>query len=424
LKRRAASSLISIAPLGAILCLPCGASAQGPVGPEFQINTYVPGDQQYPSIAADDDGDFVVVWRSTLQDGAALGVFGQRYNAIGAPLGPEFRVNSYTTDSETSPAIASDGSGDFVVVWHQSVGQDGSSAGVFGQRYDGSGAPLGAEFQVNTFTTGPQYGPDVASDTAGNFVVVWTSAQDGSGNGVMAQRYASSGAPLGPEFLVNTYTTGEQYGGHVSSDSAGNFVVVWASSGQDGSNYGVFGQRFASTGAPIGPEFRVNSYTTSYQNRPFVASDSSGDFVVVWRSNLQDGSSLGVFGQRYASSGAPLGVEFRVNTYTTSAQFHPVVAADSAGNFVVAWHGYQQESGSSLAVFAQRFDSSGTPSGPEFRVNTFTPGHQFAPSVAADSSGKFVIAWTSEQQDGSARGVFGQRYRPIVPVELMRFGIE
>ena len=51
---------------------------------------------------------------------------------------------------------------------------------------------------------------------------------------------------------------------------------------------------------------------------PSVASDAAGNFVVVWDSADQDGSDVGVFGQRYASSGAPLGPEFRVNTYTTS----------------------------------------------------------------------------------------------------------
>jgi len=44
--------------------------------------------------------------------------------------------------------------------------------------------------------------------------------------------------------------------------------------------------------------------------------------------------------------------------------------------------------------------------------------------VAAAFGGNFVVAWTSDQQDGSAYGVFGQRYGPIVPVELMRFGVE
>jgi hypothetical protein len=44
----------------------------------------------------------------------------------------------------------------------------------------------------------------------------------------------------------------------------------------------------------------VNTYTTSRQARPAVASDAPGNFVVAWESNTQDGSNYGVFGQRYS----------------------------------------------------------------------------------------------------------------------------
>jgi hypothetical protein len=47
-----------------------------------------------------------------------------------------------------------------------------------GQRYNASGSAIGGEFQINTYTTNSQYRPSVASDSSGNFVVVWES--DGS----------------------------------------------------------------------------------------------------------------------------------------------------------------------------------------------------------------------------------------------------
>jgi hypothetical protein len=196
------------------------------------------------------------------------------------------------------PVVASDPSGNFVVVW-DSDAQDGSGRGVFAQRFASSGAPVGPEFRVNTFTTDNQFFPSVAADTSGNFVVVWTSPQDGSSFGIFGQRYASSGAPLGPEFRVNTYTTGSQYLPAVASDSSGNFVVAWSSYTEDGSSYGVFGQRYSNAGALLGPEFRVNTFTANSQNRPAVAAEPTGNFVVTWDSQLQDGSGLGVFGQRY-----------------------------------------------------------------------------------------------------------------------------
>jgi hypothetical protein len=130
----------------------------------------------------------------------------------------------------------------------------------------------------------------------------------------------------------------------------------------------LFGQRYAVSGAPLGQEFRVNTFTTNYQGGATIAADAAGNFVVVWKSFLQDGSSTGIFGQRYADSGSPLGLEFRVNTYTSSAQD--------------------------------------------------------APSAASDSAGRFVVIWSSYSQDGWASGVFGQRYAPMVPVELMLFRVE
>jgi len=404
--------------------IPRAAAAQGdPLGPEFRINTYTTSSQDDPAVASDASGKFVVVWQSYYQDGSYRGVFGQRYASTGAPLGPEFRVNTYTTGVQYAPAVASDSSGNFVVVW-QSYGQDGSYEGVFGQRYDNTGAPIGPEFRVNTYTTSEQWHPAVGSDSSGNFVVVWQSSYQeyGSSQGVFGQRYASSGAPLGPEFRVNTHTPNAQTSPAVASDSTGNFVVVWTSYFQDGIDWGVFGQRFASSGAPLGPEFRVNTYATGHQVRPAVASDSSGNFVVVWSSQFQDGSSDGVFGQRYASSGAPLGPEFRVNTYTTSLQGGPAVASDPSGNFVVVWESYQERS--YKEVFGQRYASSGAPVGLEFRVNTYTTNRQGSPAVGSDSSGNFIVVWGSVLQDGSSDGVFGQRYSQVVPVELMHFRVE
>jgi hypothetical protein len=63
---------------------------------------------------------------------------------------------------------------------------------------------------------------------------------------------------------------------------------------------GLAGACVAPAGAQaIGPEFRVNSYTTGTQYRPSVAASADGRFVVTWHSYLQDGSGAGVFGRRF-----------------------------------------------------------------------------------------------------------------------------
>jgi len=410
----------------ALVAVPRDGFTQGgvPIGPEFRVNTYTTSSQFLPSVSADPEARFVVVWTSNGQDGSGFGAFGQFFFINGIPQGPEFRVNTVTTGDQYEPSAAMTGGGAFLVAWAST--EEGSGTGIFGQRFFGAGLPTGPEFRVNTFTTGAQYQAAAATDIFGNFMVVWSSAgQDGDAAGVFGQRFAfGSGVPLGPEFRVNTYTTGTQYRAAAASDFGGNFVVVW----QDGplgagGGRGVFGQRYDTSGAAVGPEFQVETYTTGFQGFPSVAADASGDFVVVWHSDGQDGSDLGVFGQRYSSAGNPLGPEFPVNTYTTGAQGFPAVTSDGGGNFVVVWQDAGQD-GSGNGVFGQRYANTGAPVGSEFRVNTTTAAPQSIPSVATIGGGTFVVAWQSQNQDGYAYGVFSQRYNTIVPVELIRFEVE
>ena len=389
--------------LVALLFAPGAVWPQGPVGPEFRVNTYTTSWQTGPDVSADASGDFVVVWTSQ-QDGVK-GVFGQRFDSSGVPLGSEFLVSAYTTQhflQRNLPRVASGPSGDFVVVW-ESVGFDGSGLGVVGQRYSSSGDPLGPHFVVNAGTTGYQYGADVASDGSGNFVVAWESVAGGS---IKARRYAAGGAPLGPEFFVSA--SGGQPA--VAADPAGNFVVAWHQP-----STGIYARRFASSGAPLGSAFKVSQYPAETTIEAAVASDAAGNFVVVW-SPWYDYTS-GISGRRYASSGAPLAPEFRVNA-PTGGHHAPSVASDPAGNFVVVWLG-----GPGPQILGQRYAASGAPLGTEFRANTF-PSVKLWPAVATDPTGGFVVVWDSDLQDGSAEGVFGQRFSQIVPVELMHFRVE
>src|SRR5207245_3236265 len=83
---------------------------------------------------------------------------------------------------------------------------------------------VGSEFQVNTFTTNNQTYSSAAMDSAGNFVVVWTSYY-GAGRPTKGQRFGADGSHRGGEFQVNTIAY--PYYPAAGMDAAGNFVVVW-----------------------------------------------------------------------------------------------------------------------------------------------------------------------------------------------------
>jgi hypothetical protein len=406
----------------ALLFVPNSDWAQGePLGPEFRVNTYITNGQLRSSIALDAAGNFVIVWSSYTQDGDSGGIFGQRYASTGAPLGGEFRVNTYTTNLQLAPFVASEAAGNFVVFWSGADSHQNDNFDVFGQRYDAGGTPLGGEFRVNADTAGNQFVTSVASDPAGNVVVALQSYSDGSDYGVFAQRYASTGAPLGGEFQVNSFTPRFQGAPAVASDALGNFVIAWTGATLARGGFDILAQRYDSSGRPLGGEFRVNTHIPGDQFAPAIASDSAGNFIIAWESNAQGG----IFGQRYSSSGAPLGGEFRVNTYTAWDQEDPSVASDPDGNFIVTWYSVGIEGYIYLDVFGQRYSSSGDPLGGQFRVNTFTTNNQIYPAVATDPSGNHVVTWTScWTQDGSGCGVFAQRYGPILSLGAPDFPVE
>jgi hypothetical protein len=303
-----------------------------------------------------------------------------------------------------------------IVVWQSS---DGSNVGIFGRRYDPAGNAVGsAEFRVNSYTTGLQHRPRVALGGNGSFVVVWeTSLQDGDSYGISARRYDASGLPTGPDFRVNAYTTGPQVAPAVAADAGGDFVVAWSSIPQDGDTWAVLAQRYDTTGTVVGGEFQVNTYTTSIQYGPSVASAPDGRFMVLWKSLNQDGNGYGVAARRFDASGVPQGADQLVNTYTTGGQLDPAVAADGAGNFIVSWTSLAED-GSGAGIFARRYEASGA-SDPPFLVNTHTSGNQANPDVAAAGNGDFVVVWTSP--DGPSEGVFAQRFTPDL---IFRDGFE
>jgi len=299
-------------------------------GTEFQANTYTTSAQDTTNVAMDDNGNFVVTWDSLGQDGGGWGVYGQLYDANGNTVGSEFQVNSTATDTSTQwyNSVAMDVDGDFVVVWESD--QNGNFD-IYAQRFGADGTSQGTEFQVNTTGVGDQARPDVSMDNNGNFAVVWTS-NDGSGDGVYARLFDSTGVPQTGEIQVNSTTASAQNDASVAMGGNGDFVVSWDSFSQDKNNtWGIFAQRFDATGTTVGTEIQVNTTTNGDQIFNDVAISDTGDFVVIWNGRGV-GDNTGVHGQLFDATGSTVGSEFLVNTTTGSTQTNAAVAMDSTGN--------------------------------------------------------------------------------------------
>jgi hypothetical protein len=209
---------------------------------------------------------------------------GRRYDSSGSPLGGEISISASGSTDQRLPSVASDPNGNFVVVWWDETAVPGGAKDVFGQRFSASGQKSGGEFRVNTYTTDSQFYPAVAMDSSGGFVVAWYSTNlSFEGGGVRARRYSASGAPLGSDasaIITSTF----QKGVGLAVDPFGNFVVV--GSDMPTGNKDIRSTRIKANGQS-NATYRVNTYTTGDQIAPRVAM-TNDRYVIVW-NNQDDG---------------------------------------------------------------------------------------------------------------------------------------
>ena len=376
---------------------------------EILVNTYTEGNQRYPSITELKNGGFVIVWQSMgqEQDGSGHGIYGQIFNSNGEKIGDEFLINTTTEHSQFAPCVSGLETGGFVVTWTSNY-QDGSGQGIFGQVWDSNGEKKGDEFQVNTYTTGNQSNSKVTGLKDDHFVVVWESSnQDGSGYGIFGQIFDSNGEKKGDEFPVNTFTKYSQQSPSITSLENGGFIATWTSSFQDSSGDGIFGQIFDSNGDKIGDEFQVNTYITGNQCLSNITAFQNGNFLAVWQSSDLDKLASNVCGQYFNAKGEKIGDEFQVNIYTHSYQGHPMIASLEDGGFVVTWENHAKNH-SAYEIYTRRYDASGNAISEEILVNTIYAPISF--SVTGLINGGFVITWESLNQNDTGYGIFARYF--------------
>ncbi|MDP3525693.1 MAG: Ig-like domain-containing protein, partial [Hoeflea sp.] len=371
---------------------------------DVAANTDLTSRHRDGAVAALDNGAYVVVWTSEGQDCDGDGIYAQRFAGDGTRLGVETRINETASGDQTNPAVTVLSDGSYVVTW-QANAQSSGGREIYARRYDSAGDALSGESRVNTYTATDQIYATVAAINGG-YVVTWSSYNQGSSStlwDIYAQRFSTAGVPQGTQTLVNTETTHIQTYSAVSAVDGG-YVVTWTSNGQDGSGDGIYAQRFNDDGSRNGGEVLVNTTTTGNQARSSVAGIAGG-WVIVWQSS--DGSGNGIFAQRYDLLGQRVGAETRLNTTTSDNQNNATVATTAEG-YVVSWSSFGQD-GSLHGIYTQRFLADGTPIGGEFRLNDATIGNQTFDTqsggngIAVTTEGKLVGIWNTPLADIGTR---------------------
>ncbi|MBI5165443.1 MAG: cadherin-like domain-containing protein [Magnetospirillum sp.] len=349
-------------------------------GTSTVVNTYRSGLQMGSSVAVLADGSRVVTWLSNGQDGSGHGCYGQRYDAAGSPLGAEFRINTTTTGDQHSPRVTALAGGGFVVAWYSFSGD--YSYGMYQQRYDAGGSPVGDEARISLYgSAGTVQGlPD------GGWVAAWISL----GGRVVGQRYDAAGNRVGAEFAADSAATGAQTVPSLAVLADGSWVTIWQAVVNGA--YSIQQRHFAADGTPIGAAQAVTMASDTGQDS--IAALADGGWVVTW--DAVSGATVDAFARVYNADGSPRTGAFCANTRTDNAQSMTRTVGLADGSFVVTWISTGQLVANQFTLCGQRYDASGHPLGGEFVLaDAASQANAHPGGLAALPGGGFVAAMGS-----------------------------
>lgn len=172
------------------------------------------------------------------------------------------------------------------------------------------------------------------------------------------------------------------------------------------SSGGAFLTFFDLAGRGLAPPVRVSPEAVGEQRAGGISVDPAGAVITaVYSQHFQDDEApeADVFYRQFSQTGEPLTTAVRVNSFLANSQFSSSVATAPNGEFIVTWSSQEQD-GSHSGIFGQRFTREGLFLGPEFQVNQETFSDQLRSKIAMDAAGNFVVVWDS--YDPSSFGLF------------------
>ncbi|MFX1277291.1 MAG: hypothetical protein ACFFAT_19890, partial [Promethearchaeota archaeon] len=360
------------------------------------MNEYTSGSQESPSICYLSNDIIVIAWQG---EGASdnFGIYASIINAsTGENLTAVFRINNHTTGDQKYPSICALSNETFVIAWEGQGASD--TLGIYASVFNATtGTNMTSEFRVNSYASGPQNFPSICALSDETFVIAWQGEGASDTLGIFASVFnATTGTNMTSEFRVNNYTGGMQYEPSICALTNESFIISWWGEGV-GDDSGSYASVFnATTGTNMTSEFRVNNYIGGWQYGPSICALSNDTCAITWHGSGVD-DSQGIFASVFnTTTGTNMTSEFRVNSQISGNQYIPSICALSNETFLIAWYG--AGASDDVGIYASVFNATTrTNITSEFRVNKFTSGEQFLPSISALSNETFTIVWQGKE---------------------------
>jgi hypothetical protein len=287
------------------------------------LNTNAPldwGDDEAADIATDDKGRWVVVWQSSDSLGNTKGgdrdiLFTTSTDAGTTWSPPDVVDAAARTDLgfDTSPRVAADGAGTWLVTWSSgSASEDRGELqrGVLIARSDDGTTTWAPPLSLSGASADdrPSWGPRLAGDGRGNWICAWASSDDLGGNeghdrDILFVRSSDGGRTWTKRAALNREAandSGDDDTPELAVDSAGNWVAAWTSWDRRGASRGADADLLMAmsrdNGATWTPSYILNTNAKDDHGEditPSLATDGSGLWITAWASTEALGEVLG-----------------------------------------------------------------------------------------------------------------------------------
>ena len=323
------------------------------------------------------------------------------------PLGSAFLVNPPSVGTQDQPDLQFDERGNLWIAWVDGISRDGQDAEfdrlmARGISPQGELGPVLVLADTSDIPFTPIDSPLIVPRRDGSLQLFYIRSNMDGFAPAYGQRFSTAGEPLGDRFLITPAPPAST--GRVAAVELPNGGVFLATLGTPcvicpQPIASLYGRILAPDDSLASPFFQIPNKTSGSPDNGLgnLAVDGLGNATVVWSIGNGDPDSRDysdIHARRFSAAGIPIGPELIVNTTLRGTQFAPSVAANPAGDFVVVWQ-TQFPGGLLRSIFGQRFSKRGTKVGPEFRVNEDRVEKDFVPTVAMDRDGNFVVAWES-----------------------------
>jgi hypothetical protein len=348
------------------------------------------GRAREPQVALDPNGNAVAVWAQS--DGTRDNIWANRFTPDAGWSLAEL-IETDNAGAAQNPQVALDPNGNAVAVWSQS---DGTRNNVWANRYTRAAGWSVAEL-IETDNDQGAIGPQVALDSNGNAIAVWTLSGSGMNESIWANRFTPA-AGWGVAERIDTGDLGTASRAHVAADPDGNAVALWYQ--WDGARNNVWANRYTPSGG-WGVAELIESDNAGAAQNPQVALDPNGNAVAVWSQS--DGTRDNIWANRFTPD-AGWGLAELIETDNAGRGVGAKVSLDPNGNAVAVWY---QSDGTRDNIWANRF----TPDagwGVAELIETDDAGGAFVPQVALDPNGNAVAVWF--QSDGTRTNIWANRF--------------